>query len=207
MACPVRPSNNGVSPFHSTLLFSLFAPLEFIILISIVCPVRMRKNLRLFLWVTSLKIVSIQYSTIQYQHSIITVLLLCGIFSLELSLQSVSYMLLACSIYISIYYCFYHYITLLMCVYSCTKPSSSFCCCCCFIINNSGISLIEWPSRLSQHPQLLPNPRQLLEIDIKIRPASDERVMTFKALTGSSWADRLQTLVTQGMVDDLMILL
>jgi hypothetical protein len=65
--------------------------------------------------------------------------------------------------------------------------------------------LIEWPSRLSQHPQLLPNPMQLLEIDISIRSASDERVMTLKALTGSSWAGRLQTLVTEGMVDDLMV--
>ena len=81
-----------------------------------------------------------------------------------------------------------------------------------------GISLIEWPSRLSQHPQLLPSPMQLLEINIAILPTTttttaavgtsdnDERVMTFKALTGSSWANRLQQLVTQGMVDDLIIL-
>ena len=80
-----------------------------------------------------------------------------------------------------------------------------------------GISLIEWPSRLSQHPQLLPSPMQLLEINIAILPTTtaaavgtsdnDERVMTFKALTGSSWANRLQQLVTQGMVDDLIILM
>jgi hypothetical protein len=68
-----------------------------------------------------------------------------------------------------------------------------------------GISLIEWPSRLSQHPQLLPNPQQLLEIYISIRSSSDERVVTLKALGGSSWADRLQQLETEGMVDDLMI--
>jgi hypothetical protein len=61
-------------------------------------------------------------------------------------------------------------------------------------------SLIEWPIRLSQHPQLLPNPMQLLEIDISIRPASDELVTTLKALTGSSWADRLQTLVRRQKV-------
>jgi hypothetical protein len=65
--------------------------------------------------------------------------------------------------------------------------------------------LIEWPSRLSQHPQLLPNPIQLLVIDISIRPASDKRVMTLKALNGSSWADRWQTLVTEGMVDDVTV--
>jgi hypothetical protein len=46
---------------------------------------------------------------------------------------------------------------------------------------------------------------QLLEIDMSIRPVSDKRVMTLKALTGSSWADRLQTLVTEGMVDDVMV--
>jgi hypothetical protein len=71
--------------------------------------------------------------------------------------------------------------------------------------------LIEWPSRLSQHPQLLPSPTQLLEINICILPTAasdnDERVMTFKALAGSSWANRLQQLVTQGMVDDLIIMI
>lgn len=72
--------------------------------------------------------------------------------------------------------------------------------------------MIEWPSRLSQHPQLLPSPTQLLEINICILPTdasdndNDERVMTFKALAGSSWANRLQQLVTQGMVDDLIIM-
>jgi hypothetical protein len=44
-----------------------------------------------------------------------------------------------------------------------------------------------------------------LEIEISIRPASDEVVMKLKALTGSSWADRLQTLMTGGMVDDVMV--
>jgi hypothetical protein len=32
--------------------------------------------------------------------------------------------------------------------------------------------------------QLLPSPTELLEIDISIRPASDERVRTLKALGG-----------------------
>jgi hypothetical protein len=58
--------------------------------------------------------------------------------------------------------------------------------------------------RLSQHPQLLPKPQQLLEIYINIRSSNDERVMTLKAVTGSSRADRLQQLVTEGMVDDLI---
>jgi hypothetical protein len=56
--------------------------------------------------------------------------------------------------------------------------------------------------RLSQHPQLLPKPQQLLEIYINIRSSSDEHVVTLKAATGSSWADRLQQLEMEGMVDD-----
>jgi hypothetical protein len=44
---------------------------------------------------------------------------------------------------------------------------------------------------------------QLWEIAISIRLSSDECVMTLKASTGSSWADRLQKLVTEYMVDDL----
>jgi hypothetical protein len=60
-------------------------------------------------------------------------------------------------------------------------------------------------SRLSQHPQLLPNPQQLLEIYITIRSSSNERVRTLKAVTGSSWADRLQQLETEGTVNDLII--
>jgi hypothetical protein len=45
---------------------------------------------------------------------------------------------------------------------------------------------------------------QLLEIDMSIRPASDERVMTLKALTGSSQAVRLQKLATEGMMNDVI---
>jgi hypothetical protein len=44
-----------------------------------------------------------------------------------------------------------------------------------------------------------------LEIDIIIRPASDEHVMTLKALNGSSWAGRFQKLATEGMVNDLIM--
>jgi hypothetical protein len=41
-----------------------------------------------------------------------------------------------------------------------------------------------------------------MEIYINIRSSSDEHVVTLKAATGSSWADRLQQLEMEGMVDD-----
>ncbi len=73
------------------------------------------------------------------------------------------------------------------------------------------ISLIEWPSRLQAFPQLLPPDETLLKIDIRIPdPTSDERVMTLacssSSLLESSWTTRLQYLIDEGMVDDLLLL-
>jgi hypothetical protein len=46
--------------------------------------------------------------------------------------------------------------------------------------NYVGISLIEWPSRLRDHqPQVLPcQDIPQLKVDIRMRPASDERILT-----------------------------
>jgi len=68
------------------------------------------------------------------------------------------------------------------------------------------ISLIEWPSRLKAFPELLPKEEKLLQIDLRILdPVSDERVMSLVSSTESSWTKRLQYLVDEGMVDDLLL--
>ncbi len=68
------------------------------------------------------------------------------------------------------------------------------------------ISLIEWPSRLQEFPQLLPPNETLLKIDIRIPdPTSDERVMSLASSSESSWTTRLQYLIDEGMVDDLLL--
>lgn len=69
------------------------------------------------------------------------------------------------------------------------------------------ISLIEWPNRLAAFPELLPPPRNRLNIDLRIRPRSEERTMTLSTANAeSSWTDRLQYLVDEEMVDDLILL-
>jgi len=68
------------------------------------------------------------------------------------------------------------------------------------------ISLIEWPSRLKAFPELLPKEEKLLQIDLRILdPVSDERVMSLVSSPESSWTKRLQYLVDEGMVDDLLL--
>ena len=68
------------------------------------------------------------------------------------------------------------------------------------------ISLIEWPSRLEAFPELLPPEETLLKIDLRIPdPVSDERVMSLVSSAESSWTKRLQYLVDEGMVDDLLL--
>ena len=68
------------------------------------------------------------------------------------------------------------------------------------------ISLIEWPSRLKSFPDLLPEEEQLLQIDLRIPdPISNERVMSLVSSPESSWTKRLQYLVDEGMVDDLLL--
>ncbi|KAG7340755.1 phospholipid-translocating P-type ATPase, flippase [Nitzschia inconspicua] len=69
------------------------------------------------------------------------------------------------------------------------------------------ISLIEWPSRLASFDDSIGPPKSnLLEIYIRILPSSDERVMTLTANEASSWKDRLQHLMDEGMVDDLRVI-
>jgi len=66
--------------------------------------------------------------------------------------------------------------------------------------------LIEWPSRLKSFPDLLPEEEQLLQIDLRIPdPISNERVMSLVSSPESSWTKRLQYLVDEGMVDDLLL--
>jgi len=68
------------------------------------------------------------------------------------------------------------------------------------------ISLIEWPNRLKAFPELLPKEEKLLQIDLRILdPVSDERVMLLVSSPESSWTKRLQYLVDEGMVDDLLL--
>lgn len=68
------------------------------------------------------------------------------------------------------------------------------------------ISLIEWPCRLESFPELLPPSQNRLNIDLRIRPLSEERTMTLSTThRNSSWTDRLQYLVDEEMVDDLIL--
>ena len=67
------------------------------------------------------------------------------------------------------------------------------------------ISLIEWPSRIQTFPELLPPTQNILQIDIRIVPLSEERTMTLTTNNNSSWKDRLQYLIDEEMVDDLLI--
>ena len=101
------------------------------------------------------------------------------------------------------------------------------------------ISLIEWPARLdkvaTEVHKILPFPvnYHLLKVDLRIRPASDERIMTISICrpdysfdendngddddgpqrpsspppppSSSSWQDRLDHLIQEGMVDDLIV--
>ena len=65
------------------------------------------------------------------------------------------------------------------------------------------ISLIEWPSRLptSIKPPILDR----LDINLSILPSTDERQMQLTAPVGSTWNERLDVLVDEGLVDDLLI--
>jgi hypothetical protein len=83
-----------------------------------------------------------------------------------------------------------------------------------------SITLIEWPGRLASFPDLLPPfPCNRLDVDLRIRPRSDERIMTLSGRAfcdpndhkqrhqpdESSWGGRLESLVNEGMVDDLLL--
>lgn len=66
------------------------------------------------------------------------------------------------------------------------------------------ISLVEWPSRLESQPQLLPSNAHRLDVTISIVPQSNTRLMTLMAPLGSTWNERLQNLLDEGMLDDLL---
>lgn len=68
----------------------------------------------------------------------------------------------------------------------------------------AGISLVEWPSRLESQPQLLPSNAHRLDVTISIVPQSNTRLMTLMAPLGSTWNERLQNLLDEGMLDDLL---
>jgi tRNA A37 threonylcarbamoyladenosine biosynthesis protein TsaE len=67
------------------------------------------------------------------------------------------------------------------------------------------ISLIEWPSRMAGFPEVNPPKKNLLQVDMTIRPSSDERIVTLTASAESSWRERLKYLMDEGMLDDLLI--
>lgn len=66
------------------------------------------------------------------------------------------------------------------------------------------ISLVEWPSRLDNTPELLPPSSHRLDVNIVIVPKTDTRLITLTAPVGSTWKQRLKILVEGGMVDDLI---
>ena len=72
-------------------------------------------------------------------------------------------------------------------------------------ISFSGISLVEWPSKLDPFPDLFPPTKHRLDVDISIVPETDERRLTLSIPEGSAWDDRLQTLVEEGLLDDLLV--
>ena len=75
-----------------------------------------------------------------------------------------------------------------------------------------GISLIEWPQRL----QSVPIPEDRLDINIRIqsdeknnsetREGEDQkaRIMTLKP-SGAAWEERLQSMRSEGYLDDLIV--
>jgi tRNA A37 threonylcarbamoyladenosine biosynthesis protein TsaE len=67
------------------------------------------------------------------------------------------------------------------------------------------ISLIEWPCRMAGFPEVNPPKENLLQVDMTIRHSSDERIVTLTASADSSWRERLQHLLDEGMLDDLLI--
>jgi tRNA A37 threonylcarbamoyladenosine biosynthesis protein TsaE len=69
----------------------------------------------------------------------------------------------------------------------------------------SGISLIEWPSRLADFRNLLPSSRNRLHVYIDNVAQTNTRRVQLVAQTGSTWIERLQTLVSQGLLDDLIL--
>lgn len=75
----------------------------------------------------------------------------------------------------------------------------------CIWFFREGISLVEWPSRLFPHSDLMPPPTNRLDIDLSIVPSTDERRMTLTTLVGSTWKGRLQHLLDEGMLDDLLL--
>jgi hypothetical protein len=51
----------------------------------------------------------------------------------------------------------------------------------------------------------MPPPTNRLDIDLSIVPSTDERRITLTTPVGSTWKDRLEHLVEEGMLDDLLL--
>lgn len=68
------------------------------------------------------------------------------------------------------------------------------------------ISLVEWPCRLKDFPDFLPDEKRLLFVDIRIpNPISNERTMSISSSLDSSWNKRINMLLEEGMLDDLLL--
>jgi tRNA A37 threonylcarbamoyladenosine biosynthesis protein TsaE len=67
------------------------------------------------------------------------------------------------------------------------------------------ISLIEWPGILTKFPQVSLSNENLLDVKITISHLSEERIITLTADENSTWRNRLQYLIDEGMVEDLLM--
>lgn len=73
------------------------------------------------------------------------------------------------------------------------------------LILRIGISLIEWPVRLQGFPDLLPPSEHRLDVTIDNMPQTTARRVQLVAGSESTWTERLDTLIGQGLLDDLLL--
>jgi tRNA A37 threonylcarbamoyladenosine biosynthesis protein TsaE len=67
------------------------------------------------------------------------------------------------------------------------------------------ISLIEWPGILTKFPEVSLSNENLLRVNITICRLSEERIISLTADENSTWKNRLQYLIEEGMVEDLLL--
>jgi tRNA A37 threonylcarbamoyladenosine biosynthesis protein TsaE len=67
------------------------------------------------------------------------------------------------------------------------------------------ISLIEWPGILTKFPDVSLGKENLLDVKITICRLSEERIITLTADENSTWKNRLQYLIDEGMLEDLLL--
>jgi tRNA A37 threonylcarbamoyladenosine biosynthesis protein TsaE len=67
------------------------------------------------------------------------------------------------------------------------------------------ISLIEWPGILSNFSEIALSKENLLDVDITICPLTEERILTLTTEENSTWRKRLQNLIDEGLVEDLLL--